>query len=156
MFGWFKKKESNIKTVAVFGLPTLFSSAVYENLKLNAPDKKIEFVSGETKYVSHPSFLLAKNNDLNLCIHNLSYLKKDCLEVVYLDDDEESKNLALLFEKLFKKYFKHRELIVLGVDRNTLSLIALKKLKRKLFIKPSGLESPEDISDFLTVFLGKV
>ena len=160
---WFSnliKKKSEILTVSIFTINDInsFHIEVASEVVKNCKDKIVNYII-DTKSITSLSILNAKKPDLALCIHFVSYLKKDCCEVVYIKDDKQSEELVTIFSKQFKKSFKDKELAVLGItqdDAGYNAIAAIKNLKRKILIKPEKNMTADEVSNLLLNFFGKI
>jgi len=159
MFQWFQdligNKKSEIQSIIFYG--NVFSSTFITDYLITKKVNKNIGCLLNSHWVSASSMLLAHNPDLAICIHNISYVKKSCLEIVYFDD--ESKKLADIFIKTYKKIFKDRQIDSLEITKNSMyytSFQSVKNLKRKIMIKPSEIDTDEDLSLVFETYLGKI
>lgn len=123
------KKTSNILTVTVYG----DCEDSCTNISANCKTKILSHIKKDPLF-SISSLVHAKNSDLTIFINSTSYLRKEGTEILYFEEDLESKKLVLKLKKLFKD-------ASLGNADNFISLKYLKSLKRKIIIKPSKEDS---------------
>lgn len=130
----------NIKKVSfTFGLLGCgYHESVFDKVLMFANEKQLVPIKQAANGVSIASIVLAEKADLNIELHFNSFLQQDGCEVIYLEEDSKSKELALLFAGEFEARFKIKSYVkgVNRTDRGSASINQYKHIKYKILVKP--------------------